>query len=212
MAIDKKLIRFKTKENFMSANGVNGNVDTPTSGKEEDGTATYGQVRGASIVFIEDSKEIWTHGNLYKSANWSVLRSGSIIINVSASELETILNNEDEAGFASYVMKNTYSLSKLRTCSVSLKSQNLDNSMMLIGFVCEEDGSDPNIAPWGYINGAELYELLVIKDDKTVTIRPEIFDMFRAEGNANRLGFAIGYYEPNSPLECMLLDCTQYIN
>ena len=83
---------------------------------------------------------------------------------------------------------------------------------MLIGFICEEDGSDANIASWGYINGAELYEFLVIKDNKTVTIRPEIFDTFRAEGNAVRLGFAIGYYEPNSPLECTLLDCTQYIN
>ena len=82
MAIDKKLIRFKTKENFMSANGVNGNVDTPTSGKEEDGTATYGQIRGTSIVFIEDSKEIWTHGNLYKSANWSVLTSPIISFSV----------------------------------------------------------------------------------------------------------------------------------
>ena len=35
MAIDKKLIHFKTKENFMSANGVNGNPNTPTSGSEE---------------------------------------------------------------------------------------------------------------------------------------------------------------------------------
>jgi hypothetical protein len=26
-----------------------------------------------SIVFVKDSKEIWTHGNLYKSVNWSVL-------------------------------------------------------------------------------------------------------------------------------------------
>lgn len=73
MAIDKKLIHFKTKENFMSANGVNNNVNEPTSGKEDQGTAEYGQIRGTSIVFVKDSKEIWTHGNLYKSVNWSVL-------------------------------------------------------------------------------------------------------------------------------------------
>jgi hypothetical protein len=27
-----------------------------------------------SIVFVKDSKEIYTHGNLYKSVNWSELR------------------------------------------------------------------------------------------------------------------------------------------
>ena len=58
MAIDKKLIHFKTKENFMSANGVNNNVNKPTSGKEDQGTAEYGQIRGTSIVFVKDSKEI----------------------------------------------------------------------------------------------------------------------------------------------------------
>ena len=73
MAIDKKLIHFKTKENFMSANGVNGNIDSPSSGSEENGNAEYGQIKGTSIVFVKDSKEIWTHGNLYKSVNWSVL-------------------------------------------------------------------------------------------------------------------------------------------
>lgn len=58
MAIDKKLIHFKTKENFMSANGVNGNPNTPTSGSEETGNAEYGQIKGTSIVFIKDSGEI----------------------------------------------------------------------------------------------------------------------------------------------------------
>lgn len=74
MAIDKKLIHFKTKENFMSANGVNDSIDTPNEGtSEENGNAEYGQIKGTSIVFVKDSKEIWTHGNLYKSVNWSVL-------------------------------------------------------------------------------------------------------------------------------------------
>lgn len=58
MAIDKKLIHFKTKENFMSANGVNNSIDTPTSGSEETGNAEYGQIKGTSIVFVKDSKEI----------------------------------------------------------------------------------------------------------------------------------------------------------
>ena len=79
MAIDKKLIHFKNKENFMSQNGVNGDVFTPSSGSETDGTATYGQVKGTSIVFVKDSGEIWTHGNLYKSVNWSVLEKENLL-------------------------------------------------------------------------------------------------------------------------------------
>ena len=59
MAIDKKLIHFKTKSNFMSANGVNGKVDSPNDGTSEElGNAEYGQIKGTSIVFIKDSKEI----------------------------------------------------------------------------------------------------------------------------------------------------------
>lgn len=74
MPIDKKLIRFKTKENFLSQeNGVNNNTEIPTSGSEAGGNAIYGNVKGNSIVFIEDSKEIWTHGNLYKGVNWSTI-------------------------------------------------------------------------------------------------------------------------------------------
>lgn len=67
MPIDKKLIHFNEKSNFMSANGVNNSPEVAG----DDGT--YGNLKGTSIVFIKDSKEIWTHGNLYKSVNWSVL-------------------------------------------------------------------------------------------------------------------------------------------
>lgn len=76
MAIDKKLIHFKTKENFISQGvGSEENVTKPTEGSEENGNAIYGQLKGTSIVFIKDSNEIWTHGNLYKSVNWSVLEN-----------------------------------------------------------------------------------------------------------------------------------------
>ena len=54
MAINKKLIHFNSKDNFMSEeNGVNNSPETPTG---EDGT--YGQIKGTSIVFIKDSGEI----------------------------------------------------------------------------------------------------------------------------------------------------------
>ena len=54
MPLNKKLIHFNEKSNFMSSeNGVNISPETPTG---EDGT--YGNSKGTSIVFIKDSKEI----------------------------------------------------------------------------------------------------------------------------------------------------------
>ena len=58
MAIDKKLIHFKTWNKFIEQIGNEANVTTPTSGKEEDGTALYGQIKGTSIVFIKDVGKI----------------------------------------------------------------------------------------------------------------------------------------------------------
>ena len=54
MAINKKLIHFKSKTNF-------------------DEQSRQGNILDNSIVFIQDSKEISTHGTIYKSVNWSVL-------------------------------------------------------------------------------------------------------------------------------------------
>lgn len=59
MAINKKLIHFNEKQNFEDKVAKNEILDT-------------------SIVFVKDSKEIWTHGNLYKSVNWSVLEDPSL--------------------------------------------------------------------------------------------------------------------------------------
>jgi hypothetical protein len=46
MAINKKLIHFKTKSNF-------------------DNELANGNILETSICFIKDTKEIWTHGQLY---------------------------------------------------------------------------------------------------------------------------------------------------
>lgn len=50
MAINKKLIHFNSKENF-------------------DNKVANNEILDTSIVFVKDSKEIYTHGNLYKSVN-----------------------------------------------------------------------------------------------------------------------------------------------
>jgi hypothetical protein len=60
MAINKKLIHFKSKENF-------------------DKEVANGNILDSSIVFIQDTKEISTHGTIYKTVNWSVLDSPELI-------------------------------------------------------------------------------------------------------------------------------------
>ena len=57
MAINKKLIHFKSKTNF-------------------DEQSRQGNILDNSIVFIQDSKEISTHGTIYSTVNWSVLDLG----------------------------------------------------------------------------------------------------------------------------------------
>jgi hypothetical protein len=53
MPINKKLIHFNSRDNFMSSeNGVNNSPEVAG----DDGT--YGNLKGTSIVFIKDSKEI----------------------------------------------------------------------------------------------------------------------------------------------------------
>lgn len=54
MAINKNLIHFKNKEKFEEELANNNILDS-------------------SIVFIQDSKEISTHGTVYKSVNWNIL-------------------------------------------------------------------------------------------------------------------------------------------
>lgn len=73
MAIDKKLIHFKSWNKFISDGvGSEEHVTKPTSGIEEEGTAIYGQIKGTSIVFIKDVGKIWTHGKVYDGSTINV--------------------------------------------------------------------------------------------------------------------------------------------
>lgn len=87
MAINKKLIHFKNKTNFNNEVANNNILDT-------------------SIVFVQDSKEIHTHGTTYKSVNWSVLKqhNGVFIYDMNGkltppNEWDTS-NNESAVGIA----------------------------------------------------------------------------------------------------------------
>lgn len=55
MAINKKLIHFKNKEDF-------------------DREVANGNILDHSIVFVKDSKEIYTHGTSYGSIKWSIIK------------------------------------------------------------------------------------------------------------------------------------------
>lgn len=75
MAINKKLIHFKTKTAFTTELNAGNILDT-------------------SIVFIKDTKEIWTHGQLY-SCSLTEEEVISIIENSnSISNLTNALNNK----------------------------------------------------------------------------------------------------------------------
>ena len=71
MAINKKLIHFNEKSEF-------------------DKRLANDEILDTSIVFVKDSKEIWTHGNLYKSVSWSVLEKNIIhfVLNGANCEAE----------------------------------------------------------------------------------------------------------------------------
>ena len=71
--INNKLIHFKSKSDFNSRYAAT-----------TDGGITYGDFLGTSIVFIQDAKQIWTHGQFY-DANEATL--ASLGITVTAAEL-----------------------------------------------------------------------------------------------------------------------------
>lgn len=88
--IEKKLIHFKTWDNFISPNGVNGKWDTPNpETSEEDGTAVYGQIKGTSIVFIKDVGKIWTHGKLYAGDDMEAVDEYESLISNKNIEMPT---------------------------------------------------------------------------------------------------------------------------
>ena len=62
MEINKKLIHFKKYSDFVGNSGING-VTSPINGY-------YHNIHESSIVFIQDTKQIWTHGQLYDGSTF----------------------------------------------------------------------------------------------------------------------------------------------
>ena len=80
MAINKKLIHFKKYSTFIGSSGTNGTTQ-PTNGY-------YHNIPENAIVFIQDVKKIWTHGQLYDGSTFDPS-------NIEQS-LQNILNNKQD--------------------------------------------------------------------------------------------------------------------
>lgn len=98
MAINKKLIHFNKKATFnsqkLSANASNTQYQVGGTGTVQTGAP---DINYQSIVYIKDSKEIWTHGQFYGSAAsvaWSAITGKPSFATVATSGSYNDLSNK----------------------------------------------------------------------------------------------------------------------
>lgn len=96
MAINKKLIHFNKKATFnsqkLSANDSNTQYQVGGTGTVQTGAP---DINYQSIVYIKDSKEIWTHGQFYATAvTWSTITGKPSFATVATSGSYTDLTNK----------------------------------------------------------------------------------------------------------------------
>lgn len=96
MAINKKLIHFNKKATFnsqkLSANDSNTQYQVGGTGTVQTGAP---DINYQSIVYIKDSKEIWTHGQFYATAvTWSTITGKPSFATVATSGSYNDLSNK----------------------------------------------------------------------------------------------------------------------
>lgn len=96
MAINKKLIHFNKKTTFnsqkLSANASNTQYQVGGTGTVQTGAP---DINYQSIVYIKDSKEIWTHGQFYATAvTWSTITGKPNFATVATSGSYNDLSNK----------------------------------------------------------------------------------------------------------------------
>ena len=96
MAINKKLIHFNKKATFnsqkLSANDSNTQYQVGGTGTVQTGAP---DINYQSIIYIKDSKEIWTHGQFYATAvTWSTITGKPSFATVATSGSYTDLTNK----------------------------------------------------------------------------------------------------------------------
>lgn len=107
MAINKKLIHFKKYSDFIGSAGING-TSQPIDGY-------YHNIPETSIVFIKDTKQIWTHGQLYSLTNKIVNHSDTTVTITpdefhvwgSVDSLNISLQNVNDSFYHEYVIQFT---------------------------------------------------------------------------------------------------------
>ena len=91
MAINKKLITFATKEKFLGATGIN-NATKSTNGY-------YGNIPSASVVFIVDTGEIWTHGKYYSGGVWGTKTNNYVPFTVAGTTYNVSLDGHTHSQY-----------------------------------------------------------------------------------------------------------------
>ena len=93
--INNKLIHFKSKSDF------NGRYAEST-----DGGLTYGDFLGTSIVFIQDAKQIWTHGQFYDANKTTLASLGITATTKELNKLDGVTATTQELNYMDGVTSN----------------------------------------------------------------------------------------------------------
>ena len=178
MAINKKLIHFETFSNFnsqkLSANKENTQYTLGIDGEIQTGSP---DILYQSIVYIKDTKQQWTHGQLYDG---SQLISGT---NIKTINGQSLLGNGDLEiqGLKTYTFEyddNNNSFEKFVTISQEELNKVLEadkiyikNGDILVEVTVKEQ-SDISLYLIGYANDVDVnrYTIIINKSDLTYWI------------------------------------------
>lgn len=177
--IDKKFIHFKNYDDFISQAGVGSvaNITTPTSGSEDARNAVYGQIKGSSIVFIKDTKQIWTHGQLY-SGNVDI----STLSDVLRVDSESILNKDRVTVSGEYTNENGD--------AVAYSYGNSDQGLLLTNTYTTQDALKAHV--FTVDNGIELGTIKTYdKQDQYNTTHATASGIYVADGGITLNNVAI---------------------
>ena len=149
MAINKKLIHFNSFDVFntyrLSANSNDTQYTIGINGTITDGPP---DIPWHSIVFIKDTKEIWTHGQYY---------GASSLANVEAVDPETSVGDVDDVAFNIITAEPTEQDSEELEDYVLMKS----DVEHIIPYVVEQNNSEVTIQPnvlnrWGVVDSLDI--------------------------------------------------------
>lgn len=167
MAINKKLIHFNKKTTFnsqkLSANASNTQYQVGGTGTVQTGAP---DINYQSIVYIKDSKEIWTHGQFYATAvTWSTITGKPSFATVATSGNYNDLSNKPtlvkqvEPGTPSTDWKSAYV-----PLDVTYSDTSISHKIISLPMASPASGNNQGRA--GLITGADKKKLDDFTDTK----------------------------------------------